>query len=636
MYICSMEKKIAIIIMVLLLTGISTVMAYEDHRNRHVDSLEMVLRCDNPPKGKDLLIVYLNLMSGYRNTNHERCLQYARKALALSYELNALNARESAWYNLGLLAYGRDEHDKALGYFQQALAVTDSMKNDQRYKVSDIDDNLSQIYGAIGNLYNMQDKALLAIEYYQKALPIFEKYNWLESQTILHHNVAELYLSMGNNEKAEFHYTQAIKTGTASNDSLMMALPRKGLVKIYFDQGKYEQVRQNINFAYAYYHIHRQEEPGDYAEILASLVKMHLMSGHEDLQKAKAFAEEALTYDNGELMSENRYDIHVAAAMVAMHEGNWQQALHHALRSVHENEEEATYSDVGSFEMLAIIYMHLGDHDKASIYIKKVRAMMERFATKNYQSSLSQMEVLYQTKEKESQIERLKKEKRWFLWGGILTALVLFLTAGVFFLLWRGIRLKRRTALIQARLDGEITERVRIARDLHDRLGGTLTALKQNLPKGSTTTVSLVDEAIREMRHVSHHLLPDSLNRYGLRVALRDYCQTLKNVSFSFIGKEERLDKQKEEAIYCMVYELVNNAVKSAQAKHILVHLFVDEQVTAINVSDDGRGITDEERKKGIGLGNLQQRVNAIGGTLSILSKPQEGTEVNIEFRNKP
>ena len=636
MYICSMEKKIAIIIMVLLLTGISTVMGYEDHRNRHVDSLETVLRSDNPPKGKDLLRAYLNLMSGYRNTSHDRCMLYARKALALSYELNALNARESAWYNLGLMAYGRDEHDKALGYFQQALAVTDSMKNDKRYKVSDIDDNLSQLYGAIGNLYNMQDKALLAIEYYQKALPIFEKYNWLESQTILHHNVAELYLSMGNNEKAEFHYTQAIKTGTASKDSLMMALPRKGLVKIYLDQDKYEQVRQNINFAYAYYHTHRQEEPGDYSEILVSLVKMHLMSGHEDLQKAKAYAEEALTYDNGELMSENRYDIHVAAAMVAMHEGNWQQALHHALRSVHENDEEATYSDVGSYEMLSTIYMHLGDQSKALLYIKKVRAMMERFATKNYQSSLSQMEVLYQTKEKESQIERLKKEKRWFLWGGILTALVLLLTAGVFFLLWRGIRLKRRTALIQARLDGEIAERVRIARDLHDRLGGTLTALKQNLPKESTTTIALADEAIREMRHVSHHLLPDSLNRYGLRVALRDYCQTLKNVSFSFIGKEERLDKQKEEAIYCMVYELVNNAVKSAQAKHILVQLFVDEQVTAINVSDDGRGITDEDHEKGMGLSNLRQRVNSIGGTLTILSKPHEGTEVNIEIRNKP
>ena len=634
MYICSMEKRIGIIIAILLLVGFSKTMAYNDHRNRHVDSLETVLHSDSPPKGKELLEAYLNLMSGYQNTNNKRCMLYAHKALALSYELNALKARESAWYNLGLMAYGRDEYNKALGYFQQALAVTDSMKNDKRYKKSDIDDNLSQIYGAIGNLYNIQDKALLAIEYYQKALPIFEKYGWLESQTILHHNVAELYLSMGNNKKAEYHYTQAIKTGTASKDSLMMALPRKGLVKIYIDQDKYEQARQTINFAYTYYYAHRHEEPGDYSQILTSLVKMHLMSGHENLQKAKVFAEEALTYDQGELMSENRYDIHAAAAMVAMHEENWQQALYHALRSVHEKDEEATYGDVGSYEMLATIYMHLGDQSKANRYLKKIRTMMERFATNNYQSSLSQMEVLYLTKEKEARIEQLTQEKRWFLWGGILTALVLLLTAGVFFLLWRSIRLKRQTALIQAHLDGEITERVRIARDLHDRLGGTLTALKQTLPKGENTSFALVDEAIREMRHVSHHLLPDSLNRYGLRVALRDYCLTLKNVSFSFIGKEKRLDKQKEEAIYCIVYELVNNAVKSAQAKHILVHLYADDQVTTINVSDDGRGSTQEEREKGMGLSNIRQRVNTLGGTLSFFSKPNEGTEVNIEIKN--
>lgn len=117
------------------------------------------------------------------------------------------------------------------------------MRGDKRYTERDIDDNLSQIYGALGNLYNLQDKALLAIEYYQKALPIFEKYDWKESQTILHHNVAELWLTMGNNEKAEQEYLRAIETGTASGDSLMMALPRKGLSKIYLDKGDYNQLR---------------------------------------------------------------------------------------------------------------------------------------------------------------------------------------------------------------------------------------------------------------------------------------------------------------------------------------------------------------------------------------------------------
>ena len=96
--------------------------------------------------------------------------------------------------------------------------------------------------------------------------------------------------------------------------------------------------------------------------------------------------------------------------------------------------------------------MELGNKAEAKRYINKVRATMEHFATSHYQSGLSQMEVLYKTKKKEAEIEQLTREKRWYLWGGVLTALVLMLTALAFFLLWLGIRLRRRTALVQARV----------------------------------------------------------------------------------------------------------------------------------------------------------------------------------------
>ena len=110
---------------------------------------------------------------------------------------------------------------------------------------------------------------------------------------------------------------------------------------------------------------------------------------------------------------------------------------------------------------------------------------MERFATEHYQSGLSQMEVVYETKQKEARIAQLQRQKQWYLLGGVLTALVLLLSTLAFFLLWRGLKLRRRTALIEAKLEGEKAERVRIARDLHDRMGGLLTAIRQNLPEES-------------------------------------------------------------------------------------------------------------------------------------------------------
>ena len=408
-----------------------TVKGYTDHRNAKVDSAEQVLNNSKHLSDKDRLNCYSILIRGYLGKDGEKHDRYCREMLALTYKTDSKNMRESALYNLGLQNYGQEKYEEAERYFLWALAVTDSMKNDKRYTESDIDDNLSQLYGAIGNLYNMQDKALLAIEYYQKALPIFEKHGWLESQTILHHNVAELWLSMGNNEKAETEYLEAIKTGEASGDSLMMALPRKGLVKIYIGEGNYDKTRETILPAYDYYHAHRKEETGDYPEILASMTKFYLMDGHTDLAKAKAYAEEGLSLVNDEMMMETRSDIYAAATMVAMKEHRWQQALDYALKSIHEKDDEATYGDIGCYELLAQIYMQLGNKEQASIYIKKVRTLQERLSTRNYQSGLSQMEVLYETVQKEAQIATLDKERglyRWLL--GLAVALLVTMVIG--------------------------------------------------------------------------------------------------------------------------------------------------------------------------------------------------------------
>ncbi|MBQ8989537.1 MAG: hypothetical protein IJ067_07585 [Prevotella sp.] len=601
--------------------------AYVDHRNAKVDSAEQVISSGKPISDKDLMGCYNILIRGYLGKDTEKHDHYARQMLALTYKMNALNMRENALNHLGLQYYGQERYEEAEPYFLWAIAVTDSMRGDSRYTEADIDDNYSQLYGALGNLYNMQDKALLAIEYYQKALPIFERHGWLESQTILHHNTAELWLSMSNHEKAEAEYLKAIATGEASGDSLMSALPRKGLVKIYLDKGDYEKARQTIGPAYDYYRAHQQEETNDYPEVLASMARLHLMEGHVDIEQARKYVGEAIRLDTEELGGEVRRDIYTAAAMIAIKDKNWRQALQYAERSVHENDEEATFDDVECYELLAQIHIELGNKAKALLYINKVREMMERFATKHYQSSLSQMEVLYETKEKEAEIAQLTKERRWLLWGGLLTALVLLLTALVFFLLWQRVRQKRQTALIQARLDGEVSERVRIARDLHDRLGGLLTALKLRVDD------PLIDEAIREMRNVSHHLLPDSLSRYGLRTALRDFCATMERVSFSFVGEERHIAH--EEALYCIVHELVNNAVKSAQAQHIRVQLLADEDYTAVNVSDDGIGLNEADIEQGTGLSGIRQRVAAIGGTLDIAATPGEGTEINIEIKHE-
>ena len=613
---------------------------YSDHRNRNVDSLEMVLNGSNPPQGQELMKAYNNLMWGYLNTDGAKSRQYALKAIDLSYEENMLNARADALRVLGLIAYGNDDYDVAIEYYNRALEVSDSMKNDSRYSESDIDDNLSVIYGSIANVYNMQDKVHLAIHYYQKALPIFEKYGWLESTAILYYNIGELYNSMGNSDEARSNYLMAVDAAQKSGDSLLVAMSHKGLVAIYNDAGDMAKVEEAANVCYEYYRNHIEEEKGDYIVTILAFARLQ-MNHYKDLDRAEGYISEALSLLDDETSWETRSNVYTACCELAMARKQWKKAEEYALMSLEDEYE--TYDDIGVYVYLAQIYAELGNNEGVKEYSEKIFNGMAQFANSNYQSGLSQMAVLYETEKKQAAIEQLTREKRWYMIGSVLIGCIMLLVALLFFLLWRNVRKNRQNAIVVAKLSGEVAERVRIARDLHDRMGGLLTSIKRNLEyaenPGETnesilTAKAQTDEAMREMRNVAHHLLPESLKRYGLRVALGDYCRTMKNVSFSFVGDEKLIPNQYDEAVYCIVYELVNNAVKNAEANHIRVQLFADAETIVVNVSDDGNGGIAVSAE-GSGMRNIKDRVDAIGGTFDVCSEPGKGSEVNIEIRNK-
>lgn len=620
--------KQAFHILVLLLAFNTAYAQYADHRNRKVDSLEMVLISPNPPEDEQLIRAYIDLMYGYLQTDTRKSDAYAQKALDLSYEINALNARFQALRILGQNEYGRDNYDQAIAYYTEAADVIEQMKGDKRYTEREIDDNYSSLYGSIANVYNMQDKAHLAIHYYQLALPIFEKYHWMESATILYHNIGELYFSLGNKEEAERYFLKAIEVANQTDDSLIMVLPHKGLAKLYQEEGDYAKAEQSARICYDYYSRHSDEGVNDYLSTILVMARIQMFYYH-DIEEAETLINEGLSLISEETSSEEEGDVYNACCEIAMERRQWKKAEEYAWKAIKAGEMD-TYNDLGSYYYLTQIYSELGETNSVKKCVTTIYLGMLQFATGQYQSSLSQMEVLYETEKKQAAIEQMEKERRWITIGTALAGCILALLVLLFFLLWRSVRQSKQHEVVKAKLDGELSERVRIARDLHDRLGGVLTAIKMRLAPDSEEA-SLTDEAIREMRNVSHHLLPDSLRRFGLRTALQDYCQTMKKVNFSFYGEEKHIDH--EEVVYCIVHELVNNAVKNSEADHIQVQLVVDKDTTTINVTDDGNGNIDLS-SEGMGMGNIRERVEAIGGRMDVYSKPGEGSEINIEFKN--
>ena len=610
----------------LCLLSCLSVQAYNDHRNARVDSLEAALKSSNPPKCEQLLRAYDELMRGYLPYDSAKASDYGRKALALSYELNGLNVRQDVIRRFAQMLYAREEYDEAVALYQQALAIVDTMATLKRYTEKDIDDARSVVYGSLGNVYNMQDKAHLAIHYYQLALPIFEKYDWKESQTILYYNIGELYGQMDNLDEAEHNYLKAIEKGVASGDSLMMAVPRKGLVGVYFNRGDYDQAIRTVNEVLAYYKAHRKEEPADYAYMLAMKARILLMKGHEDVAAAKTCVAEALPYiDSTEMMFDDAGTIYMAACEVAMAEKQWQKALDYGLKSVHPD-STATVADKGGYMMLAEIYTELGQKEKAREYMNKVFDMMSRYATDHYQSGLSQMEVLYETEKKEVQIAALNKERGLYRW--LLIAAVVAIAALVTGTVLIVVVQRRKKALLAAKvaLETETKERRILARDLHDGLGGMLSVLRMKTEQGEEV-LPLIDSIHTELRRTAHHLIPEELLKNGLVSALRDFAVSVPNARFQAVG-DILLGKDKELVLYRCAYELVNNTLKHAEATYINIQLMQDDKEITLTVSDNGRGMA--AGNEGMGLQNIRERIDPYHGTLNIVTAEGKGTDINI------
>ena len=606
--------------------------AYNDYRNARVDSLEAALKSKNPPEGADLLRAYDELMRGYLPFNGIKASYYGHKALALSYELNGLRVRQDVLRRFAQMHYAREEFDEAIRIFQQALAVVDSMEHDIRYTPSDVDDARSCLYGAIGNVYNMQDKAHLAIHYYQLALPIFEKYKWLESQTVLYHNVGELYFLMGNYQEAERNYLMGLSKSSESKDSLMIALSQKGLLRLYINMGDYPKAIKMAGPCYSYYHARRTEEVGDYYVVLASMVRLNLMEGHKNVAAAKTYAKEALKQVD-ELGFEDKSNVYAACSEVAMAEKQWQQALDYALQTIHPD-SLATSADASCYKLLAEIYTELGQKAKAREYIQKMHDVMSRYSTDHYQSGLSQMKVLYETEKKEAQIAALDKERglyRWLLVAAII-AIAALVAGGILMVLVQ----RRKKALLAAKvaLDTETKERRILARDLHDSLGSMLSVLRLKI-EGDTQkdeTLRMIDQTATELRRISHHIMPEELLQGGLRTALADFAISVSGTQFHFFGNDTiRICQDMELVLYRCAYELVNNALKHAAAEHIDIQLMQEEEQISLTVSDDGKGMSNTPPShEGMGFENIRARIGRFNGKLNIVSTENTGTEINI------
>ena len=208
--------------------------------------------------------------------------------------------------------------------------------------------------------------------------------------------------------------------------------------------------------------------------------------------------------------------------------------------------------------------------------------------------------------------------------------------------------------LLETSYNSQEKERERIAKDLHDEVGAMLSAVKMNLhlverkmkkqggmEEGLGESRAMVDEVIGAVREISHDLMPPSLQKLGLAAALREFFEKMGRVSgvemeFQLGNGVPRLEARVELGLYRIAQEVVNNALKHAEAKVIRGRLQLVGTGLELWISDNGRGFDYEQsmERGGLGLKSLASRAESIGGNLQFNTAPGKGTEITIKLRN--
>ncbi len=367
-------------------------------------------------------------------------------------------------------------------------------------------------------------------------------------------------------------------------------------------------------------------------------------------------------------------------------QGDYKRAgasLHAALAKA--NEAQSLDCMLETHRQLAWLYAKTGDHTQAFENMNIAYTLNDSLLNKTKVETVSQIEVKYRTAQKDKEIvqnqlfinnqkRKLYQQNTW-IWISSLGLLLLTSTSLFLFVLYRNNRHKQSIQEQQIRgmkqaqqiihlksvMEGEEKERTRIARELHDGIGGLLAAVKMNfssleehctpvLPasekkeilKKFANITDIIDETGGEIRKTAHNLMPDILEKHGLTEALQLYCEKINGNNSLYLrldirGNPDHIPEAVRLPVYRIIQELILNILKHAHATNAMVRLTtINTDLLEILIRDNGRGFDPLASRSGIGLRNIQSRVQMLHGDLSVDSSIETGTtvQISINFRN--
>ncbi|MCH2164327.1 MAG: cache domain-containing protein [Marinovum sp.] len=248
-------------------------------------------------------------------------------------------------------------------------------------------------------------------------------------------------------------------------------------------------------------------------------------------------------------------------------------------------------------------------------------------------------------------VEARIQETFYYIIAITLGALLIVFLSGLFLnIRERRLADAKLKALTQRVLDAQEEERGRVARELHDGISQMLVGIryalditKRRLAKGDERAAETLDrgidnlaEAVQEVRRISRDLRPGVLDDLGVGPALKALVEdfgtrTGIETDFSTVVFRNRLDPESKIALYRIAQEALTNVERHAEATHVEVDLRGHRGGATMRIADNGRGFAPRSRGGGLGLRNMQERVDQLDGTLRVLSLRGGGTAIEVQ-----
>ena len=633
--------------------------------------------------------LYLAIGNAYRQSNTDKTIEWLKKAIGLAEQLKFYRGLQFANNSLGIAEYTTGNLEKAIEAFKRCkeacIVNGDSIglawaynnigniyidKTDYKTTLAYYDSalhirkllndsvSIAQSYTNYGFVYKDLGDFTNALLYLFKSAQYLEKANQPESLAFSYNFIGSVYVLRKNYTYSNIFYNKALalyrQVGDRTNEAIAIGVMGSN----YYKLGQVEKGKRMILQAYQIHH--ELNDVRQLGHVTADLSEIYI--NEEKYDSAEMLARKAITYFKEASINRQQGATYVRLSTAQEKNGKIKEALASINQAYELTRASGEINSLAKItEIMSRLYSKTGNYAAAYKFEVMSSALKDSLKNEATEKAIAQMQVKYETEKKDIEIEKQAlqiRKKRTQLLFAAFSIVAIIIIAVLLYLRYRlkqkallnAILLEEQNERNKAIIEAEEKERVRIARELHDGIGQQLSAAKMNLSafeqKVSATekdsfnvVVQLVDDAVKEVRSVSHNMMPNALIKQGLISAVRDFINKMQpasglKISLEIYGMEERLESTRETVLYRILQECVNNIIRHAHASAVSIHIVKHDKELSVLIEDNGKGFDHKKvnQFEGIGLKNIISRVQFLNGTVDFDSTIGKGTTVNISI----